>query len=95
MGSPVPPADARSQGPVGDPVESDRRFRRFVLLDLAAAGAGVVVLVVVLAVVRTALVWPLLVATVLCVGLLAWSLRLYRAGRVDAAVLAVCATFWL
>jgi pyruvate-ferredoxin/flavodoxin oxidoreductase len=24
MGSPVPPADARSQGPVGDPVESDR-----------------------------------------------------------------------
>ena len=95
MGSPVPPADARSQGPVGDPVESDRRFRRFVLLDLAAAGAGVVVLVVVLAVVRTALVWPLLVATVLCVGLLAWSLRLYRAGRVDAAVLAVCTTFWL
>ena len=95
MGSPVPPADARSQGPVGDPVESDRRFRRFVLLDLAAAGAGVVVLVVVLVVVRTALVWPLLVATVLCVGLLAWSLRLYRAGRVDAAVLAVCATFWL
>jgi len=95
MGSPVPPADARSQGPVGDPVESHRRFRRFVLLDLAAAGAGVVVLVVVLAVVRTALVWPLLVATVLCVGLLAWSLRLYRAGRVDAAVLAVCTTFWL
>jgi len=95
MGSPVPPADARSQGPVGDPVESHRRFRRFVLLDLAAAGAGVVVLVVVLAVVRTALVWPLLVATGLCVGLLAWSLRLYRAGRVDAAVLAVCATFWL
>ena len=85
MGSPVPPADARSQGPVGDPVESHRRFRRFVLLDLAAAGAGVVVLVVVLVVVRTALVWPLLVATVLCVGLLAWSLRLYRAGRVDAA----------
>jgi len=82
MGSPVPPADARSQGPVDDPVESDRRF---VLLDLAAAGAGVVVLVVVLVVVRTALVWPLLVATVLCVGLLAWSLRLYRAGRVDAA----------
>ena len=95
MASPVPPADARSQGPVDDPLESARRFRRFVLLDLAAAGAGVVVLVVVLLVVRTALVWPLLVATVLCVGLLAWSLRLYRAGRVDAAVLAVCATFWL
>src|SRR6478752_10827294 len=60
-----------------------------------SAAAGVVVLVVVLVVVRTALVWPLLVATVLCVGLLAWSLRLYGAGRVDAAVLAVCTTFWL
>ena len=45
------------------------------LLDLAAAGAGVVVLVVVLFVVRTPLAWPLLVATVFCVALLAWSLR--------------------
>ncbi len=86
---------ASTSPPVGDGAEAERRFRRFVLLDLTAAGAGVVVLVVVLAVVRTALVWPLLVATVLCVGLLAWSLRLYRSGRVDAAVLAVCATFWL
>ncbi len=95
MGSPVPHTDLTVHGPVGDPVEADRRFRRFVLLDMAAAGAGVVVLVVVLAVVRTPIVWPLLVATILCVGLLAWSLRLYRDGRVDAAVLAVCATFWL
>ncbi|MEP6650482.1 MAG: hypothetical protein ABJA74_11315, partial [Lapillicoccus sp.] len=77
--------------PVGDPAEAARRFRRFVVLDLAAASVGVVVLLVI----RTPLAWPLLVATVLCVGLLAWSLRLYRSGRVDAAVLAVCATFWL
>ena len=93
MGSPVPHTDLTVHGPVGDPVEAARRFRRFVLLDMSAAGAGVVVLVVVLAVVRTPIVWPLLVATILCVGLLAWSLRLYRDGRVDAAVLAVCATF--
>ena len=95
MGSPVPHTDLTVHGPVGDPVEAARRFRRFVLLDMSAAGAGILVLVVVLVVVRTALVWPLLVATILCVGLLAWSLRLYRDGRVDAAVLAVCTTFWL
>ncbi len=104
MASPVPPSPVPHTGspgehlasvPVDDSAEAARRFRRFVLLDLAAAGVGVVVIAVVLLVVRTALAWPLLVATVFCVGLLAWSLRLYRAGRVDAAVLAVCATFWL
>jgi signal transduction histidine kinase/DNA-binding response OmpR family regulator len=104
MASPVPPSPvpqtARSgehlaNVPVDDAAEAARRFRRFVLLDLAAASVGVVVIAVVILVVRTPLAWPLLVATVLCVGLLAWSLPLYRAGRVDAAVLAVCATFWL
>jgi hypothetical protein len=95
MASPVPYTDTPANVPVGDPAEAARRFRRFVLLDLAAAGARIVVIAVVLVVVRTPLAWPLLVATVLCVGLLTWALPLYRSGRVDTAVLAVCATFWL
>jgi signal transduction histidine kinase len=95
MASPEPGRTTTASGPVGEVLEADRRFRRFVLLDLAAAGGGVVVLLVVLVLVRTPLVWPLLFATVVCVGLLAWSLRLYRSGRVDTAVLAVCSTFWL
>jgi signal transduction histidine kinase/DNA-binding response OmpR family regulator len=101
MGSAVPHTDTPANLPVGEAAEAaqaaeaGRRFRRFVRLDLAAAVAGVIVLVGALLVVQTPLAWPLLVATVICVGLLAWSLRLFRAGRVDAAVLAVCATFWL
>ena len=80
MASPVPPPPVPHTGspgerfadvPVDDATEAARRFRRFVLLDLAAAVAGVIVLIGVLLVVRTPLVWPLLVATVLCVGLLA------------------------
>jgi PAS domain S-box-containing protein len=39
--------------------------------------------------------WPLVTATAISAILLAWSLRLYRQGTVDAAVLAVCTTFWL
>jgi signal transduction histidine kinase len=101
MGSAVPHTDTPANLPVGEAAaaaqaaEAGRRFRWFVRLDLAAAVTGVLVLVGVLLVVRTPLAWPLLVATVVCVGLLAWSLRLFRSGRVDPAVLAVCATFWL
>ena len=95
MASPVPHTDTSATVPVGDPDEAARRFRRFVVLDLVAASAGILAIVGVLVVVRTPLAWPMLVATVLCVGLLLWALRLYRSGRVDAAVLTVCATFWI
>ncbi|HEU5000467.1 MAG TPA: response regulator [Lapillicoccus sp.] len=95
MASPVPHTDTSATVPVGDPGEAARRFRRFVVLDLVAASAGILAIVGVLVVVRTPLAWPMLVATVLCVGLLLWALRLYRSGRVDAAVLTVCATFWI
>jgi signal transduction histidine kinase/DNA-binding response OmpR family regulator len=95
MGAPVPFPDTPATVPVGDPVEAARRFRRFVLLDLVAAVAGFLVLDLALLLLGTQLAWPALVAAVVCAALLPWSLRLYRSGRVDAAVLAVCATFWL
>lgn len=98
MASPVPHTDTRATAPVGDPTDPARRyrrFRRFVLLDLVAAVAGFLVLFVALVLIGTDLAWPPLVAAVLCAVLLPWSLRLYPTGRVDAAVVAVCATFWL
>jgi signal transduction histidine kinase/CheY-like chemotaxis protein len=95
MASPVPHADTPATVPVGDPDEAARRFRRFVTLDLVAASVGILAIVGVLVVVQTPLAWPMLVATVLCVGLLLWALRLYRSARVDAAVIAVCTTFWI
>jgi signal transduction histidine kinase/CheY-like chemotaxis protein len=95
MPSPVPHTDTPATVPVGDPGEAARRFRRFVVLDLVAASAGILAIIGVLIIVRTPLAWPMLVATVVCVGLLVWALRLYRSARVDAAVLAVCTTFWI
>ena len=95
MASPVPHTDTPATVPVGDPGEAARRFRRFVILDLVAASAGILAIIGILVVVRTPLAWPMLVATVLCVGLLLWALPLYRSGRVDAAVLVVCTTFWI
>jgi len=95
MGAPAPFPEPPASVPVGHPVEAARRFRRFVLLDLFAAVGGFLVLYVALLLLGTQLAWPALVGAVLCAVLLPWSLRLHRSGRVDAAVLAVCATFWL
>jgi signal transduction histidine kinase/DNA-binding response OmpR family regulator len=80
---------------VGDTTEGARRFRQFVVLDLVAASAGVVVLALIWLFLGASWLWPLLLATVLSVALLVWALRRYAAGDVDAAVMAVCATFWL
>jgi PAS domain S-box-containing protein len=71
------------------------RFRQFVVLDLAAAVAGVATLVATWAWLGASWLWPVAAATAASAGLLAWSLRLYRRGAVDRAVLVVCATFWL
>ena len=80
---------------VGDPAEAARRFRRFVLFDLAVTAAAAVALAVGLFVITPEVAVPVLAATLVSVALLAWSLRLYRAGRIDVAVIAVCVTFWL
>ena len=71
------------------------RFRQFVVLDLVAAVAGVATVAATWAWLGASWLWPLLAATATSAGLLVWSLRLYRRGAVDRAVLIVCATFWL
>ena len=71
------------------------RFRQFVKLDLVTAVTGAVVLVSVWILLDAAWLWPLTLAVVIAVVLLASSLRLYRSGHVNTAVLAVCTTFWL
>jgi PAS domain S-box-containing protein len=89
------PATAGDDAGTADLTADPVRFRQFVVLDLAAAVAGVVTLVATWAWLGASWLWPVAAATATSVGLLVWSLRLYRRGAVDRAVLAVCATFWL
>ena len=89
------PATAGDDAGTADLTADPVRFRQFVVLDLAAAVAGVVTLVATWAWLGASWLWPVAAATATSAGLLVWSLRLYRRGAVDRAVLAVCATFWL
>jgi PAS domain S-box-containing protein len=89
------PATAAGGAGAADLTADPVRFRQFVVLDLATAVAGVATLVATWAWVGASWLWPVTAATATSAGLLVWSLRLYRRGAVDRAVLAVCATFWL
>jgi PAS domain S-box-containing protein len=86
---------APSRASSGDLTTDPVRFRQFVVLDLAAAVIGVAMIAATWAWLDASWLWPVAAATATSAGLLAWSLRLYRKGAVDSAVLAVCATFWL
>ena len=89
------PASAAGGAGTADLTADPVRFRQFVVLDLAAAVAGVATLVATWAWLGASWLWPVAAATAASAGLLVWSLRLYGRGAVDRAVLAVCATFWL
>jgi PAS domain S-box-containing protein len=89
------PATAAGGAGTADLTADPVRFRQFVVLDLAAAVAGVATLVATWAWLGASWLWPVTAATATSAALLVWSLRLYRRGAVDRAVLAVCATFWL
>jgi PAS domain S-box-containing protein len=89
------PATAAGGADTADLTADPVRFRQFVVLDLAAAVTGVATLVATWAWLGASWLWPVAAATATSAGLLVWSLRLYRRGAVDRAVLAVCATFWL
>jgi PAS domain S-box-containing protein len=89
------PATAGGGAGTADLTADPVRFRQFVVLDLAAAVAGVATLVATWAWLGASWLWPVAAATAMSAALLVWSLLLYRRGAVDRAVLAVCATFWL